>query len=330
MSAVGTIIVVIIIILVIFVLLGIWRRRGQKDDSRRESSDKSKKSSDSGSNERSSHSYQEHHGRSKKVHAGNPAAQPAEKQEDFPRNLAHSGRRRVQTDQTTDQTGQDEHQFGDQNNRKDKKTDQEQQVLNRHQESHHRHHRVTVQPTDEQQTDEDQYGNQNNRKKNNDQSQQVLNHREIHHQERHQVESSDNTERIYVKSMAELFSPKENIQAEYGVSEQQLAEMVSTFKKGKEYKERKLPINRHFDMNKYEQANQTIRESSIPQKGHGSKKGTIVGSIYRKYGKNFTNQSVHGQNRGDIMASITQQEQHERVVRNTQGKSSRGILIDKK
>jgi hypothetical protein len=106
--------------------------------------------------------------------------------------------------------------------------------------------------------------------------------------------------------------------------------MVSTFKKGKEYKERKLPINRHFDMNKYEQANQTIRESSIPQKGHGSKKGTIVGSIYRKYGKNFTNHSVQGQNRGDIMASITQQEQHERVVRNTQGKSSRGILIDKK
>jgi hypothetical protein len=130
--------------------------------------------------------------------------------------------------------------------------------------------------------------------------------------------------------MADLFSPKQNIEQEYGVTEDKLAEMVSTFKQGKEYKERKLPINRHFDMDRYRRSTQTIRESSIPQKGHGSKKGTIVGAIYRKYGKNFTSQSIQGQNRGDIMASITQQEQHERVVQNTQGKSSRGILIEKK
>lgn len=138
-------------------------------------------------------------------------------------------------------------------------------------------------------------------------------------------QSKKSGETVFVRNMAELFSPKEDVEAELGVSQETLNLMVAEYKKTKEYKERKLPINRHFDMDKYTQATQTIRQSSIPQKAHGDKKGKIVSSIYKKYGKHFASQKSHGVN-PEIKATLTTQTQHQQAVRNAQGKSSQAKL----
>jgi len=307
------IIAVVVIVIVILIVLGLWRRRGRgegNDKDRRlqnSSSDRSSSSSNSSEkHERSSHHPQEHNGRSKKEREKVHTANQEEKKDEFPRNQVQSGRRfYAKTDETTN------------------KTDGQEKKQN------HKHQ-------DQKKDGQKQNGQDNGQKK-------VANEREVFENNFRQPINNgfkaqeipvsnrrDNSEVVFVRNIAELFSPKEDIQAEYGVSDEQLAHMVSTFKQGKEYKERKLPINRHFDMDKYKQATQTIRESSIPQKGHGSKKGTIVGSIYRKYGKNFIAENHQGANKGDVMASITQQTQHERVMRNTQGKSSKAVLVDRK
>jgi hypothetical protein len=144
-------------------------------------------------------------------------------------------------------------------------------------------------------------------------------------QEVRQEEPKKQVETVFVRNIAELFSPKENIEEELGVSEEQLQRMVAEYKKTKEHVERKLPINRHFDMDKYTQATRVIRESSVPQKGHGDKKGKIVTSIYKKYGKHFTTQKMQGV-KPEVKATTTTPEQHQQAVRNAQGKSSKGKL----
>lgn len=140
-----------------------------------------------------------------------------------------------------------------------------------------------------------------------------------------EVKQEKPMETVFVRNMAELFSPKEDIEEELGITQEHLNQMVAEYKKTKEYKERKLPINRHFDMDKYTQATQTIRQSSVPQKSHGDKKGKIVSSIYKKYGKHFTSQKAQGVN-PEIKATLTTPDQHQQAVRNAQGKSSQAKL----
>lgn len=140
-----------------------------------------------------------------------------------------------------------------------------------------------------------------------------------------EVKQEKPVETVFVRNMAELFSPKEDVEEELGIPQERLDQMVAEYKKTKEYKERKLPINRHFDMDKYTQATQTIRQSSVPQKSHGDKKGKIVSSIYKKYGKHFTSQKAQGVN-PEIKATLTTPDQHQQAVRNAQGKSSQARL----
>lgn len=121
-------------------------------------------------------------------------------------------------------------------------------------------------------------------------------------QERVQVQAG---ETIFVRNIAELFSPKEDIEADLGVTQDQLDHMVSAYKKTREHKERPLPMNKHFSVEGYNESKNTIRNSALNAVGtFGSKRGTIVKEIYRKYGKNFAKQPVQSQNSASVMASI--------------------------
>lgn len=103
--------------------------------------------------------------------------------------------------------------------------------------------------------------------------------------------NSQHFETIEVSSVADLFSPKVNYEKEYGVTEDELQELVKDYEKKKEYKERRLPINKNFRLDAQQEAERTIRNSYIPDNTKGSKRGTITASIYKKFGKNFIKQA---------------------------------------
>jgi len=132
-----------------------------------------------------------------------------------------------------------------------------------------------------------------------------------------------------VTSIPELFSPKINYEEEYGVSKEELDALVEDYKKGKEYKERKLPINKNFNLNKYTNAQETIRQSMVDVPTHGSKKGFITADIYKKYGKNFTKKD-DSRFYGGVSALEVTAEQHKNVIAKSKGRSSKGVLVDRR
>lgn len=158
-----------------------------------------------------------------------------------------------------------------------------------------------------------------------------------HQQEQQSVAveaAADNIETVYVRHIAELFSPKEDVLGEFGVTPEQLNEMVSNQRQRMVHQERKLPINRHFNMDNYKASKETIRRSSIPEKGHGSKKGKITQQIYKQYGRNFTSMSVDGKrgakgSHANVMAKNVAPEQHQQAVQASAGRSSQAYLVNR-
>jgi hypothetical protein len=138
------------------------------------------------------------------------------------------------------------------------------------------------------------------------------------------VESAQ-AETIVVDTMADLYSPKEDLVAEYGVDEETLQKMVSSYRKNREYKERKIPVNRNFDIDKYNASKDTLRASAANMGvTYGSKRGQITGAIYKKYGKNFTKQS--SQPAGDVPSLVSSPTLHAEQMRLSQARRNPGHL----
>lgn len=126
--------------------------------------------------------------------------------------------------------------------------------------------------------------------------------------------NSHASETIFVRSIADLFSPKEDVLAEFGVTPEEMDKLVEAHKKKQEPKERKLPINKNFNIESYNKSKDILRASSVNSTHTGgSKRGQITKSIYQKYGKNFTS-SRQVQATGDVMATIPTAKQHEEAV----------------
>lgn len=123
---------------------------------------------------------------------------------------------------------------------------------------------------------------------------------------------------VRVARVADLFSPQENIEEELGVDAVELDKMVKAYKKKTEYKERRLPVNAHFNIDDYKESKNVMRESAVnAASSRGSKRGQITAQIYKKHGKNFTVQreEVNGSN----MSVGDDEEVHEapqKLVRN--------------
>ena len=123
---------------------------------------------------------------------------------------------------------------------------------------------------------------------------------------------------VTVARLADLFSPQENLEQELGIDAAELNKMVSAYKKKTEYKERRLPINAHFNIEDYKESKNVMRKSAVNAAStRGSKRGQITAQIYKKHGKNFTVQKpeVNGGN-----MSIGDQEDNyvpEKQARNT-------------
>lgn len=133
-------------------------------------------------------------------------------------------------------------------------------------------------------------------------------------------------ETIYVRNLAEAFSPKEDIEAEFGVNEDELQSMVEAYKKRTEPKERKLPINKHFNMDSYNNSKNTIRQSAMNMRGNtGEKRGQITKNIYKTYGKNFIKQP-NRQQQGDVMAAVVTSEQHKQNMVDQKRRNNPGSL----
>lgn len=130
---------------------------------------------------------------------------------------------------------------------------------------------------------------------------------------------------VHVDSLADLFSVKEDVEAEYGVTQEEMSKMVAQYKKSKEYVERALPVSRYFNIDTYNESRQTLRESAKNMGvNHASKRGQITSTIYKKYGKNFTKSSK--QPTGDVMSSIVGNSQHREHLAKDRGSRNHGHL----
>jgi len=73
------------------------------------------------------------------------------------------------------------------------------------------------------------------------------------------------------------------------VTQEELERLVQAYKKKSEYKERRLPVNAHFNIQDYKDSKNVMRESALHvNSAKGSKRGQITAQIYKKHGKNFT------------------------------------------
>ena len=81
---------------------------------------------------------------------------------------------------------------------------------------------------------------------------------------RPQVKSQNafaDAEVVEVQSSLDLFSPKEDILAELGMTQEELDEELAKYKAEHEYKERRLPVNKNFNMEDYKESRKVLREA---------------------------------------------------------------------
>jgi hypothetical protein len=142
---------------------------------------------------------------------------------------------------------------------------------------------------------------------------------------RHESETSMQ-ETVYVESIAELYSPKEDIEAELGVTEEELQKMVQSYKKSHEYRERRVPVSRYFSLGAYNESKAVLRASAVNVgQNHASKRGKITEAVYKKYGKNFTTQ--RSQPQGDVMSLTSTPELHARQMELEKSRRNPGHLV---
>lgn len=132
-------------------------------------------------------------------------------------------------------------------------------------------------------------------------------------------------ETVFVESVAELFSAKEDIEAELGVTQEEFDKMVEARKKSKEVSERPVPVSRYFNLDKYTESRQTLKASAINAgMVDASKRGKIVASIYRKYGNKLGPRSY--KSNANVMAALDTEEDSARVIAEANADRSHGHL----
>lgn len=140
------------------------------------------------------------------------------------------------------------------------------------------------------------------------------------------VVSNTLVESIKVASIAELFSPKQDVEAEFGVTEEEVQKMVAQYKASHEFKERALPVSRYFNMENYTESRQVLRESAKNlNKNHASKRGQITNAIYKKYGRSFA-APTKVQNNPDVMSAVVGNAQHRELMAEQKGSRNLGKL----
>jgi len=112
-------------------------------------------------------------------------------------------------------------------------------------------------------------------------------------QESRVIVEQDSRPLVHTPSIAELFSIKEDVEAEFGVTEAEMAVLVEKYKKSKEFVDRPLPVSRHFNIEDYKESRVTLRQSAKNLGiNHASKRGQITKAIYKTYGKHFSDKKV--------------------------------------
>lgn len=141
-----------------------------------------------------------------------------------------------------------------------------------------------------------------------------------------QIAETAPQEVIYVESIAELFSPKEDIERDFGVNREEFDKMVQTYRKNHEYKERKLPVSRNFNIDMYNNSKQELRSSAVNVgKSYGSKRGQIMKDVWRKHAATLSVKKSKPQ--GDVMSLIPNQESVERVRNERKERRNPGKLV---
>lgn len=137
--------------------------------------------------------------------------------------------------------------------------------------------------------------------------------------------TADSATVVTVERLADLFSVKRNVEAELGVSEEEMQKMVAAYQKKSEYRERRLPVNQHFNLDDYKDSKRVMRESANTAANfQGTKRGTITNAIYKKYGKNFTKQG-NGSN-ADVMSMDVDADRHEAHLAKVRERRANGYL----
>jgi len=130
---------------------------------------------------------------------------------------------------------------------------------------------------------------------------------------------------VNVARVADLFSVKRNIAAELGVSEEEENKMVEAYKKKSEYRERRLPVNQHFNLDDYKDSKKVMRESANASVSFkGSKRGTITGEVYKTYGKNATRN--RNASNADVMSMEVDADRHEAHLAKIRERRANGFL----
>lgn len=141
------------------------------------------------------------------------------------------------------------------------------------------------------------------------------------------TESENTQDSIKVKSMADLFSPKIDYMAEYGMSEDEMLVLAAQRKKDSEYQERNLPISTHFDMNKYKTVTETIQMSGSVKASAGKMKGRIVQDMFSKHADSFTNKRTKPV-RGETLAVVASDAQKDAANEKFKRPAMKSTLVD--
>lgn len=136
---------------------------------------------------------------------------------------------------------------------------------------------------------------------------------------------SEGARSVTVERVADLFSVRRNVEAELGVTEEEMDRMVAAYRKKSEYRERRLPVNQHFNLDDYKDSKKVMRESAnVGATFKGSKRGTITGEVYKVYGKNATKNRVASN--ADVMSMEVDADRHEAHLAKIRERRANGYL----
>lgn len=141
---------------------------------------------------------------------------------------------------------------------------------------------------------------------------------------RHEVQAAQPRNLVTVGHIADLFSPKTDYVAEYGMTQEQMKAAASKIAAEAEYKPRRVPRNQHFDMDEFLGASDAVRSSmkTSSRRGH-----SVVEEAFRRNAFKMLNREP-GQRSAPEMASIgVDAEAAVRANRQHASKSSVGATI---
>lgn len=145
---------------------------------------------------------------------------------------------------------------------------------------------------------------------------------------KHTVKLNHENNTVHVDRIANLFSVKDNFLQDYNVTKEEMDALVEKYKASKEYKERRVPINKNFDLQEYNNARGTIRDSTYHNKS-GSKKGNIMVEVWKTYGKTLTKKQRPTAS-GNVDALGVSEKDHANAIQRSKARSNMGTLVSRR